>query len=151
MGVSVSERAPFLRAIINDETGRSSTPRKIPVISMAQAGDNGFWEDAYEPGRGMEMIDCPSQIHDPKAIAFKIDGDSMSPRYYPGENVIIDTTKEVMNGDDVVVKMTDGRVMVKRYKRTNGNVLLESLNTSHESIVTTPENLIRCYKIVCRL
>jgi phage repressor protein C with HTH and peptisase S24 domain len=126
-------------------------PRRIPVISMAQAGDNGFWEDAYEIGQGMEQIECPAQITDPKAIAFRIEGASMEPRYFPGENVVIDTTKEVMNNDDVVVKLRDGRVMVKIYKKVNGNILLESYNRSHDTIITTSEDLVRCYKVVCRI
>ena len=75
----------------------------------------------------------------------------MIPRYYPGETVIVDTTKEVVNNDDVVVRLSDGRVMVKRYRRTNGTVLLESYNPAEDPIVVSPEEIKRCYKVVCRV
>ena len=125
--------------------------RTIPVISYAQAGDSGFWEDAYPVGEGMERIDCPAQITDPNAFAFRVEGTSMVPRYYQGETVIVDTSKEVINNDDVVVKLKDGRVMVKRYRKTNGTVLLESYNPTEDLIIAKPEEIRCCYKVVCRI
>jgi phage repressor protein C with HTH and peptisase S24 domain len=148
----------WLRGDTNEHTSavkpsslEARTVRKIPVISMAQAGDNGFWIDAYPLGSGMEMIDCPGNITDPAAIAFKIEGSSMIPRYYPGEIVIIDTTKEVTNGNDVVVKLRDGRVMVKQYRRTNGTIILESYNKAEELIIVADQDIERCYRVVCRM
>lgn len=141
MGVTVVDAAQTVVAFT----------RTIPVISCAQAGDNGFWLDSYPVGQGMEQIPCPAQVTDPNAFAFRVEGDSMIPRYYPGETVIVDTTKEVVNNDDVVVRLSDGRVMVKRYRRTNGTVLLESYNPAEDPIVVSPEEIKRCYKVVCRV
>ncbi|MBV5338136.1 MAG: helix-turn-helix transcriptional regulator [Deltaproteobacteria bacterium] len=161
LGVDPKEVMARLNAIISSETPDTASftgyvssahqTRKIPVVSIAQAGANGFWEDAYELGSGMEMIDCPPQITDPAAIAFKVEGDSMIPRYYPGETVIIDTTKDVMNGNDVIVKLRDGQVMIKQYRRTNGTIILESYNKSEEMIIVSEQDIERCYKVVCRL
>jgi phage repressor protein C with HTH and peptisase S24 domain len=75
----------------------------------------------------------------------------MAPRYYAGEIVIVDTTKEVINNDDAVLRLADGRVLVKRYRRTNGTILLESYNQAHEVIVVQAEEIKRCYKVVGRL
>ncbi len=141
---SQQNNASFIRMI-------SPNVRTIPVISMTQAGNDGFWEDAYPVGEGMEDIHCPPQITDPHAFAFKVVGNSMAPRYFSGEIIIIDTTKEVVNNDDAVLRLSDGRVLIKRYRRTNGTILLESYNQAHEVIVVKAEDIKRCYKVVGRL
>lgn len=124
--------------------------RTVPVISKAQAGTEGFWEDAYPVGEGMDRVSCPDDIIDPAAFAFRVEGDSMAPRYLPGEVVIVDTTKPVMNNDDVVCKLVDGSVMVKRYKIIHGVIFLESYNSAVEPIPVTDGDMVRCYKVVCR-
>ena len=132
-------------------TGHISTvlqgTRTVPVISKAQAGDFGFWEDV---GDAAERIDCPADITDPHAFAFQVEGDSMYPRYKHGEYVIVDTTKTVMNNDDVVVKLADGAVMVKLFKQISGMVFLESYNQAVETIPVLDGDMVRCFKIVCR-
>lgn len=121
--------------------------RTVPVISKAQAGDFGFWEDI---GDAAERIECPADITDPHAFAFQVEGDSMYPRYKHGEYVIVDTTKTVMNNDDVVVKLSDGAVMVKLFKQISGMVFLESYNQTVETIPVLDGEMVRCFKIVCR-
>jgi phage repressor protein C with HTH and peptisase S24 domain len=129
----------------------TASGRTIPVISFAQGGDFNYWTDAYPVGQGMDRLACPPQITDPNAFAFRVEGDSMVPRYFPGEVVVVDTTKDVINNDDVVVRLSDGRVMLKRFRRTNGTILLESYNQAHESIVIGSEEIRKCYKVVCRM
>jgi phage repressor protein C with HTH and peptisase S24 domain len=74
----------------------------------------------------------------------------MYPRYFSGEYVIVDTTKQVCNNDDVVVKLHDGAVMVKKYKQISGMVFLESYNSSVEPIPVLDGDMVCCYKVVCR-
>ena len=71
--------------------------RMAPVVSLAQAGDNGYWVGPYPETHGMDRVPYPSSIKDPNAFAVRVTGNSMIPRYYAGEIVICDTTKEVMN------------------------------------------------------
>ncbi len=73
----------------------------------------------------------------------------MYPRYMNGEYVIVDTTKQVCPNDDVVVKLHDGAVMVKRFRKINGLTLLDSWNTAYEPIPVLDGDMLYCYKVVC--
>lgn len=126
----------------------SSSVRSIPVVSKVQAGDYGYWEDCYPVGEGLERIECPVEITDPCAFALQVEGDSMYPRFMPGEYVIVDTTKTVMNNDDVVVKLYDGSVMVKRYRIIRDMIFLESYNSVYESIPVLDGDIMCRYKVV---
>lgn len=108
--------------------------RRIPVVGMAQLGDNGYWCDLdYPAGYGDGYINYPSK--DPQAYALRCTGDSMKPRIRDGEFVIVEPNMEAISGDEVLVKSNDGRVMVKTllYKR-NERVYLQSINEAHPSI-----------------
>ena len=122
--------------------------RTIPVITKAQGGDYTYWEDCYPVGEGLDRIDCPADITDPHAFAFLVEGDSMHPYAKHGNKVIVDTTKTPINNDEVVVKLADGRVMVKIYKKIDSYILLQSYNSSVEPIPVKPEDLLCCFVVV---
>lgn len=105
--------------------------RGIPVVGMAQLGDNGFWADIeYPVGHGDGFVDVPTKDKD--AYALKCKGDSMRPRIKDGEFVVVEPNHQIQPGDEVLVKAKDGRVMVKEflYNRA-GRVHLISVNENH--------------------
>lgn len=107
---------------------------RIPVVGAARLGDNGhFVELEYPAGHGDGYLDIPS--NDPNAYALRCEGDSMSPRIKHGEFVIVEPGHAVAPGDEVVVKASDGRVMVKTYLyRREGRVHLLSVNEAHPQV-----------------
>jgi transcriptional regulator with XRE-family HTH domain len=111
--------------------------KAIPVVGMAQLGDNGFWADLeYPVGHGEGFVTFPT--NDPDAYALKCEGDSMRPRIKAGEFVVIEPNHEPEPGDEVLVKSTDGRVMVKEFLyRRDGRTHLISTNDAHPSIAFT--------------
>ncbi|WP_183723526.1 helix-turn-helix transcriptional regulator [Paraburkholderia sp. WP4_3_2] len=115
--------------------------RPVPVVGNAQLGDDGLFVDLeYPVGHGDGYIDFPSR--DPNAYALKCKGDSMRPRIQAGEFVIIEPSHPYEPGDDVLVKSTDGRVMVKRYLySTPGRLYLVSINDAHEPISIANEEI----------
>jgi len=121
--------------------------RAIPVLGMAQLGDNGYWADIeYPVGQGDGFVDFPSS--DPDAYALKCTGDSMRPRIKDGEYVIIEPNRVVEPGDEVLVKATDGRVMIKElaYSRA-GRVHLLSTNEAHATIAIPKENISKMHYV----
>lgn len=108
--------------------------RVIPVVGMAQLGDNGHWSDLeYPVGHGNGYVDFPSRDKD--AYALKCEGDSMSPRIEAGEFVIVEPNTPVKAGKNVLLKSKDGRVMVKKYLYSAaGRVYLISINKAHPPI-----------------
>ncbi|WP_434663526.1 S24 family peptidase [Paraburkholderia sp. A3BS-1L] len=108
--------------------------RRLAVVGMAQLGDNGFWADIeYAVGHGDGYVDWPTA--DPDAYALQCEGESMLPRIRPGEFVIIEPNQPIQPGDEVMVRSTDGRVMVKEFLyKANGRCHLASVNASHGRI-----------------
>lgn len=115
--------------------------KAIPVVGMAQLGDNGYWADIeYPVGHGEGFVDFPSK--DPNVYALKCDGDSMKPRIRHGEFVIIEPNHSIENGDEVLVKAKDGRVMVKIFLYTRaGRTHLISTNENHPPITLPSEEI----------
>ncbi|MDR1162657.1 MAG: helix-turn-helix transcriptional regulator, partial [Candidatus Accumulibacter sp.] len=111
--------------------GRS---RKVPVVGTSQLGDSGFWAELNTPvGFGDGHIPFP--VRSERAYAVRCKGDSMKPRIKDGEFVIVDPDQSPVPGDEVLVKSSDGRVMVKEFLyRRDGFVHLLSVNEEHGKI-----------------
>lgn len=109
--------------------------RNVPVVGMAQLGDNGYWAELETPvGFGDGHIPFPTKSQ--SAYALRCRGDSMKPRIKNGEFVVVDPSLSPAPGDEVLVKATDGRVMVKEllYVRDD-HVHLLSVNEAHGKLL----------------
>ncbi len=108
--------------------------RRIPLIGLAQAGADGFFDDGgYPVGGGWDEVALP-EIADPNAYALEISGDSMEPVFRDGDLVIVSPAAPIRRGDRVVVRTRDGGVMTKQLQRRSARrVELLSLNPAHPS------------------
>ena len=125
-GLSLGEFA----ALARDAAERPST---VPMLGMAQAGQDGFFDDAGLPiGDGWEQTDLPR----PKdsLLSLRIVGDSMAPLYREGDRVIVDReATEVRKGDRVVVRTTGGETLAKEVAALTATaVTLGSVNPAYE-------------------
>jgi phage repressor protein C with HTH and peptisase S24 domain len=112
--------------------GRSTVNRRIPLIGLAQAGGEGYFDDGgYPVGGSWDEISVP-EVGDPNAYALEIAGDSMDPVYRDGDVVIISPAAPVRRGDRVVVRSQRGEVMAKELLRQSARrIELRSLNPAH--------------------
>lgn len=106
--------------------------RRIPLIGMAQAGDDGHFDDAGFPvGGSWDEVTLPD-IGDPNAYALEISGDSMEPVYRDGDTVIVSPAAPIRRGDRVVLRTGRGEIMAKQLTRRSARrVELKSLNPLH--------------------
>ena len=114
-------------------TGGSAGQRRgVPLLGLAQAGADGFFDDAGFPvGQGWEEIELPAGTGE-EVYALEISGDSMRPVYRDGDRIIVKPTAEPRRGDRVVVKTIDGEVMAKEVARVTARTLdLASLNADY--------------------
>ena len=104
----------------------------VPLIGYAQAGSEGFFDDAgYPTGGAWDEIPFPD-LGDPHAYALEISGDSMEPVYRDGDVVIVSPNAGIRRGDRVVVRTKAGEVMVKQLRRRSARrVDLASFNPDH--------------------
>jgi SOS-response transcriptional repressor LexA len=85
---------------------------------------------------------------DPNAFGVEVSGDSMVPKYEPGQVVIVDTRKKPSNGDFAVVGLTTYERFVKRWRQKGTKVFLESVNPEHPPVVVSTGAIKFAYKIV---
>lgn len=113
-------------------TGQSAG-RTVPLLGLAQAGRDGFFDDAGFPvGAGWEDIHFPG-ITDDGAYALEITGESMLPVFRPGDRIIVSPDEAPRRGDRVVIKTRDGEVMAKELGRMTASTLeLISFNPEFE-------------------
>lgn len=104
--------------------------RRVPVVSWAAAGQARAYEDLANQIE--EMVETDSR--DPNSFAIILEGDSMENKFYAGDRVVFSPNLEPRNGDAVVAKLTDGRVMFKYFYRTGpegSRIRLESQNENY--------------------
>jgi phage repressor protein C with HTH and peptisase S24 domain len=106
--------------------------RRIPLIGLAQAGTDGYFDDGgYPVGGGWDEIAVP-EVADQNAYALEISGGSMEPVFRDGDIVILSPAAPVRRGDRVVVRTNKGEVMAKELKRQSAKRIdLRSLNPAH--------------------
>ncbi len=108
--------------------------RRVPLIGLAQAGGDGYFDDGgYPVGGGWDEVSLP-EIADPNAYALEISGESMEPVFRDGDLVIVSPSAPIRRGARVVVRTRRGEVMAKQLQRRSARrVELLSLNPAHPS------------------
>ncbi len=123
--------------------------RRIPLIGHAQAGDEGYFDDAGFPtGSGWDEVDFPD-LGDRNAYALEISGDSMEPVYRDGDRIVVSPGASVRRGDRVVARTAGGEVMAKEVHRmTASRVELLSINREHDDRSLAREHIEFIHRIV---
>lgn len=136
----------------NDSTSDTNRIVRIPLYSAALAGPDG----SVSIGASfMEMIESPTILASvPDAYAVRVVGESMTPRYEPGEVVYVHPRMPVKKGDYILAQVaedgSEGNIMgyVKRLVSIDDRKLVvEQLHPKRE--MTFPRNRVRSvHKIV---
>lgn len=128
-------RALGVDAIWLKEGIRSDTATTVvPVMGYVGAGAEVEPEFEQVPHDGLDQVEIPLSMPD-DLIAFEIRGESMLPMYRPGMVIVAYRDRarqlEMLYGVDAVVKLADGRRLVKTILRgpEPGKVNLFSLNS----------------------
>ncbi len=123
--------------------------QRIPVIGYAQAGDEGYFDDAgYPTGSGWDEVLLP-QIAEPYVFALEVSGDSMAPVYGDGDTIIVSPGADIRRGDRVVVKTRVGEVMAKELVRQSARkVELVSLTKPRRPRMLDAEKIAWIARIV---
>jgi phage repressor protein C with HTH and peptisase S24 domain len=128
---------------------RSVTTRRIPLIGLAQAGGEGFFDDGGFPvGGSWDEVGLP-EVADPNAYALEISGDSMEPVYRDGDLVIVSPAAPLRRGDRVVARTHGGEVMAKELARRSARKIeLKSLNPAYPDYSFDLSEVVWMHRIV---
>lgn len=102
--------------------------RLVPVVGTAKMGDDGYYgEISSVPGAGDGHIEIATR--DANAYGLRVKGQSMFPAIRDGWYVLIEPNGTPKEGEYVLVKLNDGRKMVKEFLyRRIGSIELMSVN-----------------------
>lgn len=92
----------------------SGNTKKVWVVGKGQGGfPERIWTDGdYPVGATDEYADIATS--DTHAFLITVEGDSMAPRYQPGEFALVEPGTEPDLEDDVLVRLATGETMLKR-------------------------------------
>ncbi|MBE7497109.1 MAG: helix-turn-helix domain-containing protein [Verrucomicrobiaceae bacterium] len=102
----------------------------VPLLSMAQCGAMMAYNDEAYTHDGFLAINA----QDTRAFAVTLAGDSMIPRFEPGDVALVYPSKQPKNGDVVIARLSDdngGDVMLKLYQAARDDVTLSSYNPAY--------------------
>lgn len=117
--------------------------RRVPITGSVRGGDDGYLVQDTVPDGWVEYW-----TGDPQAYALRIKGDSMHPRYRAGEFVVVTPSIEAQPGRDVVVKLHNGKCLLKELNWIRGDeIQLLSINNGYAPM-TIPKEEVEC---ICRV
>lgn len=117
---------------LEDFAAATSTARRtIPIVGLARAGADGFFDEAGFPASPGETVRFPD-VEGESVYALEVTGDSMAPLYREGDIVVVRPGAAARRGDRVVVRTRTGEVMAKELgRRSEQSIELISLNPAH--------------------
>ncbi len=127
----------------------------VPVINKVSAGyPKDFTDLSYPAGVADSYVPAPD-LYDADAFAARVFGDSMQPRYRPGDIVVFSPAAPFSEGADCFVRFDDGQTTFKRvYTETpiDGveRLRLEARNAKYPPRVVDAEKVTGVYRAVCR-
>lgn len=141
------DASEFTRPIGNEKIEIPPPAGEIAVMSLDYNGQSGSCDGAYTAS-GFRYIKRPYDVTDENAYAVEVRGESMSPRYEPGEVVVVSPQHPVNAGDYVVAKLHNGEVMIKRITFRDNLIILGSVNPAVEPCIYAPDEVLFFHKIV---
>lgn len=106
----------------------------IPVVGTYQLGSDGYFTAVTSPA-GHQTGNLHLHSDDPDAYGIRLLGDSMSPRIKHGEYVVVEPNQRLVEHEEVLVIMVDGRQMIRLFSGLkDGFYRFESINEKHGPI-----------------
>lgn len=121
----------------NDTGSASPSGNWIPVLGYVVAG---IPIEATEEILDYEEI-TPEMAAQGEHFGLKVKGDSMEPKFSPGDVVIVRKQEDVDNGDIAVVLVNGDEATIKKIKKRPDGVMLIPLNPNYEVMFYNNEEI----------
>lgn len=163
LGLNAAESAskspsnlPEANAILTQTPATIPTPADmntdLPVFGTVECGDGDYMEftDTFQIKRP------PVWARRDDVYAVRASGESMTPRFFPGEIVLVDTKLKPRHGNDVIIQLHDGngdngikRAMLKIYiKKSPTLYVFSSYNPDYEQNIEIPVDQVKSVDVV---
>jgi SOS-response transcriptional repressor LexA len=105
----------------------------VPVISRVNAG---IWDEAVDQPEVLEWM--VSDVSIKGVFGLRVQGDSMTPEFAPGDIIIVDP-EAAWDSGSYVIALKGSETIFKQYKVYGKTAVLRPLNTNYEEIVVDKE------------
>jgi len=130
---------------------RAVMPEDLSVYGTVECGDGDYMElsDEYKIKRPFVWRDRANEVY-----ALRASGESMTPRFFPGETVYVDTKLKPRHGSEVVIQIHDGnggiqKAMLKVYiKKTPTVYVFMSYNPDYEQNIEIPVDQVKSVDVI---
>jgi repressor LexA len=137
---TLNKIADIFNADVNVFYGRKTSPIKIPVLGYVAAG---IPISAITDILDYEEL-SPDMVKDgSEYFALKIKGQSMEPRIYDGDVVIVRAQPDVDSGQIAIVCVNGDEATCKKIMKQPGGILLQPLNPTYETVFYSAEQIER--------
>ena len=120
-----------IEAFFGDAAPVEPTIERIPVYGYVAAG--GVDRIAMGSDHVLDYLEVPAGLTRGHPIALRVVGDSMEPRLFSGETVIVGLGVAPARYGDCVVEYRDGSGVIKQYRgQRDGKVFLYQYNPEQE-------------------
>lgn len=103
----------------------------VPLVGIVGAGAIVYAIDDHEKGAGLEEVERPYGASS-STVAVRVRGESMKPAYKDGDLLYYDNQAngdlDHLIGNDCIVKLVDGRTLVKEIRKNGAGYWLHSHN-----------------------
>lgn len=132
----------------NENLKISSKIKKIPIISKVSAGIGVFGIDDV-----LEWLEMPTSLCKNCDFATFIEGDSMEPKVYDNDLILVRKTNFLDNGSIGVFKIGEDIFCKKFYQNPiTKAIILKSINKNYDSISIASEDEFHILgKVVCKI
>ena len=114
--------------------------KPIPLIAEGEAGLGAFIPNLAEPEKVI-WFPVPAKWAGHKLFFVRVVGNSMEPRIFDQDTVLVDKDVPIGKGDLVAALLKNGELVIKRIRRKNGFVFLESINPAYEPIIVKDKDI----------
>jgi phage repressor protein C with HTH and peptisase S24 domain len=105
--------------------------QSLPMLNLSQLSGTHFDENGFPNREGWDETAFPP-LNDEHAYAIEIAGDGLQPTYHEGEVIVVSPAAPVRRGDRVVVKTTNGDLMISEVTRQSAkSVDLKSISSDN--------------------
>jgi SOS-response transcriptional repressor LexA len=105
----------------------------VPVISWVNSGN---WVESYQSSEVSEWV--VTDVANQEVFALRVEGDSMTPEFAPGDLVVVDPNAVWENGN-YVIALKEDETIFKQYKVYGKTAVLKPLNPKYDDILLTEE------------
>lgn len=131
--VQMSRSLPAIKKALGLSEGETEIrPQLVPIVGYAGAGAVVIAIDDHAKGDGIDHVDVPAGVMSLSSVAVVVRGDSMLPVYRDGDVIFYDRqyrgNLDHLIGKTCVVRLLDGRTLIKDLYRTDGTYTLISHN-----------------------